>query len=210
MHSTRKLLFTLVAILIFTLLPVHIASAHTTLEESTPAAGEELDEPIDQITLSFSTVIEEGSTLILENQAGDQLEPSSIEITEDIMEASFDEPLEAGEYQANWQIIGADGHVMESSISFSIAEAEGNTAENTEDVTEENNAASDQEENQENASEELGEESATEGDSQTNEENTSPQTSEESGMSGLTIGIIVLLLIAGAGLVAWMVFSKRK
>lgn len=208
MYSTRKLLFTLIAILICVLLPVHIASAHTTLEESTPADGEELEEPLDQITLSFSTVIEEGSTLTVENQAGEQSEPSSIEITEDVMEASFDEPLETGEYQASWQIIGADGHVMESSISFSIAEEEGNTAENTEDETGE--AGSEQEEGGENASEETGENSAASDTSEVNEENTSPETNEESGMSGLTIGIIVLLLIAGAGLVAWMVFSKRK
>ena len=113
----RKLfLFTFIFFLAF----VNPALAHTGLESSSPQDGDVINEELQQVTLTFESKIEQGSTLELQNSNGEALPVENISLTENQMVGNLSRPLENGEYQVNWKIIGADGHPIEGDFSFSI------------------------------------------------------------------------------------------
>jgi len=96
------------------------AFAHTGLESSSPQNGETTTEEIQQITLTFETKIEQGSTLQIKNSAGSEISVSNISINENQLIGVLGSPLDNGDYQAHWQIIGADGHQIEGDFSFTV------------------------------------------------------------------------------------------
>jgi hypothetical protein len=120
--KNRNILLVVLALVLFSFIPLHnTAEAHTTLKESTPSEGEEVKDPISSIELIFTSKIENGSTVNLENEQGEEITPESTNINDNTLDAEFDAPLEPGKYQVNWKAISKDGHVMENSYSFSIA-----------------------------------------------------------------------------------------
>ena len=94
--------------------------AHTGLESSSPQNGEVIKEELREISLTFETKIEQGSTFELKNSNGDSILLRISSLTENKMVGNFSNPLENGEYQVNWNIIGADGHPIEGEFSFSV------------------------------------------------------------------------------------------
>lgn len=201
MLKNKKSVFLLTALVLGILFPMNTAFAHSTLEEATPKNGEELENTINRIELTFSTKVENGSTLYLVNDEREEIKPESIEINNDVLAASFEDSLSPGSYQVNWKIIGADGHLIENQYSFTIAENE-DIASPTED--DQNSTGKDN--NPQN-----GQETATaQNNQQTQQQNSSgQQTSNDQSFVGES-GVIVLLIIAGLGLVTWLFFGKRK
>lgn len=138
---------------------VQNAMAHTGLESSFPEDGAVIKEEIQTITLTFETKIEQGSTFELVNSSGESIAVENISLAEKQMTGSLSNPLESGEYQVNWNIIGADGHPVDGEISFTVdvpasetpEEAGGEQAEETEkaETTEEAQTQSTVEEDQE-------------------------------------------------------------
>lgn len=200
----RSLLMSLIALMVFSLIPLSIASAHSVLENSTPADGEQLNDSINRIELSFNTKIENGSTLTLVNDMGDELKPSSYEINNNVLVAIFEDSLESGSYQVNWKVIGADGHLIENQYSFTITEPEIIEDENETTQTEEQtNSISEKETS---PTDEGKEDEVNNQD----EENQNQPSSNENEQSSLVMIIIICLIIAVIGIVAWMLFSNRK
>lgn len=105
---------------IFFLTYVGSALAHTGLESSSPQNGDIIKEELKQITLTFETKIEQGSTFELQNLIGETLSVENITLSENQLVGTFSNPLENGEYQVNWKIIGADGHLIEGEFSFTV------------------------------------------------------------------------------------------
>ena len=200
-----SLLMLLIVIMLFAIIPFSKAGAHSVLENATPADGEQLNEPINRIELSFNTKVENGSTLTLVKDTGDEIKPSSIEITGNALEAIFEDSLEPGSYQVNWKIIGADGHLIENQYSFTIKESE---------ITQDEDNATQSEDEQTNSTSEKenlqNEEGKENGVKNQDLEKQNQQTSNENEQSSLGSVIIILLIIVGLGLLAWMLFSKRK
>ena len=113
----RKLfLFTFIFFLAF----VNSALAHTGLESSSPQNGDVINEELQQITLTFEGKVEQGSTFELQNSTGESISVENISLSENQIVGNFSNPLENGEYQVNWNIIGADGHPIEGEFSFSV------------------------------------------------------------------------------------------
>ncbi|WP_052339353.1 copper resistance CopC family protein [Gorillibacterium massiliense] len=112
----KKWLFTL--ILLVTMLP-SVASAHTGLEKSTPAAGETVTSTVSEITLEFEGKLEPLSTFIVKNQNG-TVKPAQVNVDGAILRGSFATPLTDGDYEVQYKIVGADGHTIEKSYTFSI------------------------------------------------------------------------------------------
>lgn len=110
------------------------ALAHTGLETSTPADGETITEPVDEITLEFNTVVEESSTVKVSTEEGVSVKTGEIMITESSLTATFAEPLPNGSYSVTWDIIGEDGHEIQDVFSFTV-NAEGNEVAGTESGT---------------------------------------------------------------------------
>ncbi|KAB8139159.1 hypothetical protein F9U64_01855 [Gracilibacillus oryzae] len=196
----------LISLLLFSLFPINEANAHSVLVEATPKDGEQLMETINSIELTFSTKVENGSTLYLVNDKDEEIEPTSVELTNDILEAKFKDPLKPGSYQVNWKIVGADGHLIENQYSFSIAEPEKKEPEdNTTQTEDDQNSATNK--NKQNDDETETGQSNQDGEQQ---KSSNEQTKNDSEQSFLGNGIIIFLIIAGLVLVGWMLFSKRQ
>ena len=116
-----------------------IGQAHTTLSTSSPAEGTVVVEPLDEVVLTFGTVIEEGSVMTLESE-GTTYEFDEIVILDGVMTGTLAEELPNAAYIIRWEIIGADGHPIEGEVAFELnveAAAEEPAAEETEKSTEE-------------------------------------------------------------------------
>jgi methionine-rich copper-binding protein CopC len=112
----KLFLFTFIFFLAF----VSSALAHTGLESSSPQDGDIINKELQQVTLTFESKIEQGSTFELQNSNGEDIPVENISLSENQMVGNFSNPLENGEYQANWNIIGADGHPIEGEFSFTV------------------------------------------------------------------------------------------
>ncbi|NMD71228.1 hypothetical protein HHO41_13055 [Bacillus sp. DNRA2] len=110
----------LVFTLLFYLTLIQSAYAHTGLENSSPQNGEVIKQELKQITLTFETKVEQGSTLELQNSTGEPVLVENIALSENEMVGSLKDPLKNGEYIVNWNIIGADGHPIEGQYTFSV------------------------------------------------------------------------------------------
>ncbi len=178
--------------------------AHSVLENSTPKDGATLEEPVERIKLSFNTKIEKGSTLYVLNQQGESIEPNSVTVKGNTLEASFKENLASGTYQVKWKILGADGHLIEKQYSFTISttqEASPDT-ENSGNSEQKEKANSETENPDNSASKQQG----------TDGKNASQQvkSENESNPSPFMYEMIIVILIAGALLLFWMLFSKKR
>lgn len=117
-------LFIVKKILVFTLLfyltLIQYAHAHTGLENSSPQNGEVIKQELKEITLTFETKVEQGSTFELQNSAGEPVTVENIALSENEMAGSITSPLKNGEYIVNWNIVGADGHPIDGQYTFSV------------------------------------------------------------------------------------------
>lgn len=116
-----------------------IGQAHTTLSSSSPAEGAVVVEPLQEVVLTFGTVIEQGSTMTLESE-GATREFDEVRLSADVMTGTLTEELPNAAYVIHWEIIGADGHLIEGEVPFELKveeAAEEPAAENGESATEE-------------------------------------------------------------------------
>ncbi|MEL3960009.1 copper resistance CopC family protein [Lysinibacillus endophyticus] len=170
---------------IFLLTFIGNAFAHTGLETSSPQQGEVVEEELKQIQLTFETKIEQGSTFTLQNSSGETIPVDNISVVERQLVGDIPTPLQNGDYKINWNIIGADGHLIEGEISFSVNVPEEETT--VEETTEVEQAV---EENE-----------ATTVIDANNEE---PEQ-EKSNNSILIIAVVLIVIIIGSFL-----FMRRK
>ncbi len=207
MFKIRGFYLLLVAVIIFSISPISMASAHSVLEESTPAEGEELDENLNSIELTFNTKIENGSTLFLVNDSGEEIQPSSVEVTDNVLKATFQDSLEPSTYQVNWKIVGADGHLIENQYTFAVEGSENNQSEENESQTKGEQTDSGSNNEDVNSEEANGNELNQESEKQASPELQTSNDSEESSVVSL---IIIFLIVVGILLVVWMIIGKRK
>lgn len=170
-----------------------IGQAHTTLSSSTPAEGDVVVEPLEEVVLTFGTVIEQGSLMTLES-GGTSYEFDEITLSDGVMTGTITEELPNADYIIRWEIIGADGHPIEGEVPFEL---------NVEAVAEEPAA----EEAEPEAEEELTpEEPAVETETPAAEENAA-QTTEEEGNPLFTVFLVVALL--AIGFIAYRILKKK-
>jgi len=212
MLKLRKTLSLMLAVLLVTsFMPFSTASAHSNVAESTPADGAEVTEPIDTIEVTFDGGIQEGSTGVLIDENGEETEPAQVSINDNIMELIFDQEFSPGSYQLNFTILSADTHIVEDSISFSVAESA--QSEDTQGTAEDAAPADEQ-------SSEAGEtdQQPTENNEQTGEngqetkQQSAPdtQTDSETDNSSVMTFVIIALIIVVILLVLWMIFGNKK
>ncbi|MFL0507198.1 copper resistance protein CopC [Ureibacillus sp. 179-F W5.1 NHS] len=113
-----KKLSLITSIFLFTF--VGNAFAHTGLESSSPQNGEVIDTELKEITLTFEGKIEQSSTFTLESSTGESIPVDDIAVEDNILSGTLSTPLENGDYSVNWNIIGADGHLINGEVPFSV------------------------------------------------------------------------------------------
>ena len=177
------------------LLSPAVAEAHTHLEGSDPEDGATVEAPED-IMFYFDGPIEDYNGVTVKDAEGNDVETADVSIEpEDQLNVTMEEPLEAGEYEASFDIVSEDGHIMEDSSSFTVEEA----AE--EETSEEEAATSNDNSSSENNAEGAEENADGETESAINE--------EEAGSGfGITIGVIGLGLVVA--IVALFLFRLKR
>ncbi|UOQ93977.1 copper resistance protein CopC [Halobacillus shinanisalinarum] len=203
MNKKVSALFMVLA-LIVSMIPMKSAEAHSVLENSTPKEGATLEKPVEHIELSFNTKIEKGSTLYVLNQKGEKIEPTSVTVKGNVLQASFKESLASGTYQVKWKILGADGHLIEKQYSFTASTThEGSPDTNNPGNSGQTDKANPETENPGNSTSQQQETDEKKASQQVKSEN-------ESNPSPFMYGMIIVILIAGALLLFWMLFSKKR
>ncbi|MCI5105826.1 MAG: copper resistance protein CopC [Pseudomonadales bacterium] len=96
-----------------------LALAHTGLKESTPADGTTVKMAPAAIDLVFNGDVR---LIKFELSSGDQeMETGFKPVAETMANYSIATPaLSEGSYTVNWAVIGADGHTVTNSFSFSV------------------------------------------------------------------------------------------
>ncbi|MGE7128955.1 copper resistance CopC family protein [Lysinibacillus xylanilyticus] len=178
----KKILFT--ALFMSFLLSSQV-EAHTPIEDSKPKDGEVITEELHEVSLIFGTKIEQTSKFDMLNTNGEIMEQANFTIQDNVMKASFYEPLENGAYKVNWSIIGEDGHPIEGIIAFTVDQA----------ITEQKSEEVDKSKQQEN------EDIVT----TTNESNDNNQVNTTSYLLPSIIGLLALIAI-----VSTFVLMRRK
>ena len=94
--------------------------AHSKVTESTPAADATVDSTPEKITIAFNTTIATMSTFKLFNENNEVQVVDNISVSEHELSGDIPSNLENGVYTVNYNIIGADGHAIDGSYSFTI------------------------------------------------------------------------------------------
>ena len=123
----------LIVSFIFLFTFVNNAFAHTHIESSSPQSGEVITEEFNDIQLTFEGKIEQNSSFTLQKTTGESIAVDNISVSTNILTGSLSAPLENGKYIINWTIIGADGHVMEGEVPFTMDFPTAQTNEKTKD-----------------------------------------------------------------------------
>ncbi len=95
------------------------AFAHTGLESSNPSDGSTITDPIEEITLTFLTKIEQTSSFKIYGANNEEIPVKDIVVVDDLMTGTV-EGMDNGEYTLTWNIIGADGHPIQGDLSFTV------------------------------------------------------------------------------------------
>ncbi|MBO2942963.1 copper resistance protein CopC [Paenibacillus sp. F411] len=183
--------------------------AHSKLTASEPAAGSDVNDVVSELVLTFNENIDPKlSSLTITNAEGQSSALSAVTVTGQEMKAVLENALPSGTYEVQWKIISADGHPIQDKYSFTVTAPE-KAADSSENATEQPPAgseASEETNSQEEAASEAApeEESAPEdnGNAAEGEDEAQSKTSEaaEAGSSpAILIGVIVLVIVAAAG-----------
>lgn len=170
--------------------------AHTHIENSSPQNGEVLTEPLNEITLIYEGKVEQSSSFTLVNADGEAVPVDNITVSENVLSGSLTAPIDNGEYLINWNIIGADGHLIEGEIPFTMNVPVTETSENSQDATVDVEITNDTN----NA--------ATEETDSASEDTAIDETSENTSSSYLVptlIGVLILIVVG-----SFLFIAKRK
>jgi len=189
----------LASLLLILALPLSV-QAHTTLTSSTPAEGEVIQEKLEEVQLTFGTVIEKGSTMTIQGE--DMVhELENITVSDNVLTGTLAQELPNGAYTIQWKIIGADGHPIEGQVPFAV-----NIEPAEEPVVEEEGTADEEPvvENEGTADEEPAiEEEQTE---------TAEASNQEAGEEESNILVTVLIVVAALLVIIGMfrLFKKKQ
>jgi copper transport protein len=99
------------------------ASAHTGFESSNPGAGQTIDQPVDEISLTFSgEATPAGEGFVVLDPSGNIREPDEVTSVDNLTwTLRFDEPLAGGVVGVRWQVAAPDAHPIDGSFSFTVS-----------------------------------------------------------------------------------------
>lgn len=108
------------------------AQADAGLQEASPAAGEEVTEPLTEVVLTFGEdlLTLEGSTssvIEVRDPSGELVNDGETVVEGPTMRADV-APVTNGEYTVTWQTVGADGHTVSDEYTFRYLAGEGEAA----------------------------------------------------------------------------------
>ena len=99
------------------------ASAHTGFESSNPSDGQTIDQPVAEISLTFSgEATPAGEGFVVLDPSGQIREPDEVASVDDLTwTLRFDEPLAGGVVGVRWMVAAPDAHPIDGSFSFTVS-----------------------------------------------------------------------------------------
>ncbi|GAA2627838.1 copper resistance CopC family protein [Paractinoplanes durhamensis] len=111
------------AALLVVLLPGAPAWAHTSLLSSVPARDATLAKAPASVALTFSQRLNPDFTTIVVSDAAKQRVPASKPAVEQAVgTVTFDQPLGNGVYTVAYRVVSSDGHTVQGSYPFTVAD----------------------------------------------------------------------------------------
>jgi len=108
---------------LFVLMPFQ-AFAHSKMTESIPVDNETVSESPERISLKYNTSISSVSTFTLVNENGEEQTVDNIAVNDNELSGDVAAELANGTYTVQWNIIGADGHAIEGTSTFTVQATE--------------------------------------------------------------------------------------
>lgn len=112
-----------IVFLFATIVAVNPASAHTEVVSTTPASGERLDRAPTQVTITTVEPVREfGSAIVVTSPSGARVDDGSTEIDGKVTLVGLIALTEFGTYTVDYRLLASDGHPIEGSFTFALAE----------------------------------------------------------------------------------------
>lgn len=162
--------------------------AHSHYQASTPGENEVVNEPVNEVTVTFDGGIAAGEMTIINEESGEEAVIATTDVEETTIIATLEEELENGSYLVEWENIGDDTHVIEGSFTFEV--------DAPEEVTPEDEQAAE-------------EDAANNAENEVTEDEQSETEETESGSAVLWISIALGALFI-IGIIAFAVSRRRK
>ncbi|MEM9517159.1 MAG: copper resistance protein CopC [Actinomycetota bacterium] len=101
-----------------------VASAHDANVVATPASGSTIDQPIDEVTLTFDTTIGQDVEIALLDPDEEEIGTTSTRISDFAAKAEFEPLDEEGTYIIRYLMTAAeDGHLLVGAVQFNLGDA---------------------------------------------------------------------------------------
>lgn len=108
------------------LVPAAPAAAHNSLKTTTPAKNAELDKAPTEITLEFLQKLDPAFTTIVLSDAAEQKVPTGEPVVTGAKGTiGIDGALANGTYTVAYRVVSADGHPVQGSYAFTVADPAG-------------------------------------------------------------------------------------
>ncbi|MEU8265321.1 copper resistance CopC family protein [Micromonospora sp. NPDC048999] len=127
--NAAAIVATLLAALAVLLAPASPAAAHNALRAATPAQDARLATPPTQITLEFLQNLSPTFTTIVLTDASQRKIPTGEPVVAGAAGmVTINQPLANGSYTVAYRVVSADGHPVQGSYSFTVADPTASTA----------------------------------------------------------------------------------
>ncbi|MFI6231205.1 copper resistance protein CopC [Micromonospora echinospora] len=105
------------------LTPASPAAAHNTLQEATPARNARVTTPPGEITLRFMQKLNaDATTITLTDDTGEQVPTGDVTVAGPTGTVAIDPPIANGTYTVAYRVVSADGHPVQGSYRFTVAD----------------------------------------------------------------------------------------
>lgn len=125
-RSTAIALVAMIAALMVLALTAPAAYAHASLVATDPADGATLDDPPEQVTVTFTEPITPpDGALRVYDADGDRVDGADAHVPDDAPESvvtSLEDPLPDGAYVVAWRVLSDDGHPVRGAFLFAVGE----------------------------------------------------------------------------------------
>jgi hypothetical protein len=109
------------------------ASAHNSLESTTPAAGSTVDRPPDAVTLTFDEPVgQRFGVVVVTGPDGKTYQRGSLQVSGSTATQPLQGSGPAGRYRVAWRVVSADGHPISGEFSFRVRQGSSGQSETPE------------------------------------------------------------------------------
>lgn len=109
-------------IVVLTIVPLQLVSAHAYVQQTTPAMQANVEESPTKVSVQFDEAIQnQAPTIAVTDEAGNRVDKGAAFIEQEsnrIVSVKLTDALSKGIYSVSWRVISADGHAVSGTFMF--------------------------------------------------------------------------------------------